>query len=112
MGVGGPFEKNADMDVLGRFSDFQYFRPPQNEKNADLNVTEDFKIFNILDPSLRKMQIWMLQIFRFSIFQTIQNEKNANLDVSEDFKIENFWVSPPKTQIWTSSLDKREPPHL
>ena len=24
--------------------------PPQNEKNADLDVSEDFKIFNFSDP--------------------------------------------------------------
>ena len=33
--------------------------PLQNEKNADLDVSEDFKIFNFSDPphKMRRMQI-------------------------------------------------------
>ena len=44
-------------------------------KNADLDVSEDFKIFNFLDPPF---------------------DKNADLDVLEDFQIFNFFGPPPK----------------
>ena len=54
--------------------------PPQNEKNADLDVSEDFKIFIFLDPP--------------------QNEINVDLDVSEDFKIFNFWTPKKEKVFW------------
>ena len=60
-------EKNADLDVSEGFNIFNFSDPPQNEKNADLNVSEDFKIFNFQPPP--------------------QNEKNVYWDVSENFKI-------------------------
>ena len=43
------FEKNADLDVS---EDFKIFWTSPNEKNTDLNVTEDFKIFDISDPPI------------------------------------------------------------
>ena len=54
-----------------RFSFFWSLLPPQNEKNVDLDISEDFKILNISEP-------------------IPQNEKNADFDVSEDFKILNY----------------------
>ena len=85
---------------------FTTFQTPKTEKNADFEVSEDFKIFNFLDPHppYGKMQIWMFQkISIFSNFQTLQIDKKADLNVSEDFKISNFSDPLPqnkKMQIW------------
>ena len=54
------------------------FWTPQNDKNPDLEVSEDFKILNLLAPPPFE-----------------KNEKNADFDVSEDFKILHF-LDPPK----------------
>ena len=67
-----------------RFSTF-WTPAPSNEKDTDLDVSEDFKVFNFSAPSppkMRKMQIWMFQ----KIFNFLDPPwENADLDVSEDF---------------------------
>ena len=53
-------KKNADLDVSEDFKIFNVLDSwPPNEKIADLDDLEDFNIFNIVDPSpkMRKMQI-------------------------------------------------------
>ena len=78
-------EEKCRFRCFSRFQDFQLFGPQSlNEKIADLDVLEDFKIFNFLDPLPHK------------------KSKDADLDVSEDFQIFNISDLPKmiKMQIW------------
>ena len=66
---------NADLDVWD-FKIFNFSGPPKNEQNADLDVSEEFRIFNFPDTLCLKWR------------------KNANFDVSEEFKIFKCFRSP------------------
>ena len=94
-------EEKCRFRCFSRFQDFQLFGPQSlNEKIADLDVLEDFKIFNFLDPLPHKKRkdsdLMLQQILIFSTFLTPKNEKNADLNVSEDFQIFNISDLP----IW------------
>ena len=46
-----PQNEKMQIWMFSKFQDFQLFDPKApNEKNADLNVSEDFKIFNYGPP--------------------------------------------------------------
>ena len=50
-------EKNSDLDVSEDFQIFNSSGPPKNKKNADLEVSEDFLLFRSPLPKRRKIQI-------------------------------------------------------
>ena len=52
----GPKMREMQIWMFKKILRFELFRPPTNEKYTDLDVTDNFKIFNILDPpNMRKM---------------------------------------------------------
>ena len=67
-------EEKFRFRCFSRFQDFQLFGPQSlNEKNADLEVSEDFLLFRSPLPKRRKMQIWCYR--RFQAFQLFEPPK-------------------------------------